>query len=62
MEGGNKCKLCLNEESVDHLIFTCPLSAFVWSVIKGLNWKKLPKSVKDVKEFTDQCLFERRQI
>jgi hypothetical protein len=52
----NKYKLCLKEESVDHLIFTCPLYVFVWSVIKeGLNWEKLPKFVK---EFSDECLLE----
>jgi hypothetical protein len=42
---------------VDHLIFTCPLSVFVWSVIReGLNWKKIPELVK---EFNDECLLKR---
>jgi hypothetical protein len=55
MEGENKCKFCLKEESVDHLIFTCPISVFIWSVIKeGLNWEKIPKSM----EFNDECLFK----
>jgi hypothetical protein len=55
--GENKCKLCLEEEIVDHLIFTCPLSAFVWSVIKeGLNWERIPQYVK---EFNEECLCQR---
>jgi hypothetical protein len=42
---------------VDHLIFTCPLLVFVWSVIReGLNWKKISESVK---EFNDECLLKR---
>jgi hypothetical protein len=56
-KGENKCKICLEEESVDHLIFTCPLSAFIWSVIKeGLNWERLSRSVK---KFNDECLLQR---
>jgi hypothetical protein len=51
--GENKCKFCLEEEYVDHLIFTCPLSAFIWSVIKErLSWDRLPRFVK---EFNDDC-------
>jgi hypothetical protein len=56
-KGENKCKICLEEESVDHLIFTCPLPAFIWSVIKeGLNWERLSRSVK---KFNDECLLQR---
>jgi hypothetical protein len=44
--GEVRCKFCIQVENVDHLIFTCPLSAFVWSVIKeGLNWEKTLKSI-----------------
>jgi hypothetical protein len=57
VEGKNKCKLYLKDEFVDHLIFTCPLSAFVWSVIQeGLKWEKIPRTVK---EFIDGCLLQR---
>jgi hypothetical protein len=57
VEGKNKCKLYLKDEYVDHLIFTCPLSAFVWSVIQeGLKWEKIPRTVK---EFIDGCLLQR---
>jgi hypothetical protein len=56
-KGENKCKLCLEKETIDHLIFTCPLSAFVWSVIKeGLSWERIPRSVK---EFNEECLCQR---
>jgi hypothetical protein len=47
----SKCSLCLGVESVDHLIFECPVEGFVWSVIKeGMGWGRTPKSVK---EFND---------
>jgi hypothetical protein len=56
-KGESNCKLCLSEESVDHLIFLCPLATFIWSVIKeGLKWKHTPKSVK---EFNDNYHLER---
>jgi hypothetical protein len=56
-KGEVRCKFCLQEENIDHLIFTYPLLAFVWSVIKeGLNWEKTPKSLK---EFNDEYLFKR---
>jgi hypothetical protein len=55
-KGENKCKLCLKDESVDHLNFICHLSIFVSSVIKeGLKWEKIPRTVK---EFIDECLLE----
>jgi hypothetical protein len=55
-KGENKCKLCLKDESVDHLNFICHLSIFVLSVIKeGLKWEKIPRTVK---EFIDECLLE----
>jgi hypothetical protein len=42
---------------VDHLIFTCPLASFVWSVIKeGVGWGR---ALKSVKEFNDEFLLER---
>lgn len=32
--GGDKnCKLCLGEESTTHVLFTCPIAKFAWSVI-----------------------------
>jgi hypothetical protein len=56
-KGDSRCSLCLGVESVDHLIFICPLAGFVWSVVKeGVGWGRTPKSVK---EFNDEFLFER---
>jgi hypothetical protein len=56
-KGDSKCKLCLSEEYVDHLIFTCHLAVLVWSVIKeGMKWERI---LKNVKEFNDECLLER---
>ena len=37
------CKLCGELESVDHLIFNCPLSHFCWWwIARALNWERPP--------------------
>jgi hypothetical protein len=59
-KGDSKCSLCLGVESVDHLIFECPLAGFVWSVIKeGMGWGR---TLKSVKEFNDEFLLKRGGI
>jgi hypothetical protein len=37
-KGSKFCQFYQAEESVDHLIFECPVAVFVWAVIRdGLN-------------------------
>jgi hypothetical protein len=44
-------------ETMNHRFFHCPLSVFMWNVVKdGLNWTKLLESVDD---FNDNFLLER---
>jgi hypothetical protein len=44
------------DESVDHLLFHRPLTAFIWVVVRdGLRWKTIPQSVKN---FNDDFLLE----
>ena len=39
------CKLCGELESVNHLIFCCPLSHFCWWWVKiALNWEYPPNN------------------
>jgi hypothetical protein len=45
------CQFCRSEESVDHLMFECPIAVFMWAVIRdGLKWGNVPKSMRDFKE------------
>jgi hypothetical protein len=49
--GSKFCQFRQDEESVDHLIFKCPIVVFVWAVLRdGLKWRRIPKSVGDFKE------------
>jgi hypothetical protein len=50
-KGSKFCQFCHVEESVDHLMFKCPVVVFVWAVIRdGLKWRNAPKSVMDFRE------------
>jgi hypothetical protein len=41
-----------SEESMDHLLFDCPIAVFMWVVIRdALNWSSNPQSVMDFQEF-----------
>jgi hypothetical protein len=45
-KGSKFCQLCQEEESVDHLMFRCPIAEFMWAVIRdGLNSSSYPRSV-----------------
>jgi hypothetical protein len=55
-KGASCCQLCKEEESVDHLLFQCPLATYIWAVVRdGLNWKVIPSA----KNFSEDFLFER---
>jgi hypothetical protein len=46
------CQFCQAEESVDHLMFKCPIAVFVCTVLRdSLKWREMPKSVGDFKKF-----------
>jgi hypothetical protein len=56
-KGDEKCQFCLEGELVDHMLFRCPLSVYIWAVVKDvLGWEALPKSVKS---FVEDFLFLR---
>jgi hypothetical protein len=53
-----KCHFCLESESMNHLLFRCPLAVYMWSVVRDvLGWNAIPKSVKN---FVENLLFLRR--
>lgn len=44
-----KCEFCDNEESIDHLLFSCSLARFLWDVIgAAFGNSKTPKSFLDL--------------
>jgi hypothetical protein len=46
-KGEEKCLFCLERESVDHLLFRCSLSVYIWVVVRDvLEWDAIPKGVK----------------
>jgi hypothetical protein len=52
-KGDEKCQFCLESESVDHLLFMCPLAVYVWVVVRDvLGWNALPVGVKN---FVENC-------
>jgi hypothetical protein len=54
-KGDEKCQFCLEGESVDHLLFKCPLAVYICPVVRDvLRWDALPKSVKN---FVEDFLF-----
>jgi hypothetical protein len=45
-KGSEFCSLCGESEDVNHLLFTCPVTEFVWCCIsEGLGWKGYPRSL-----------------
>jgi hypothetical protein len=55
-KGDRKCKFC-EEESVNHLLFLCPIASHLWCIIRdNLQWERTPRSVKG---FNDSFLLER---
>jgi hypothetical protein len=56
-KGDEKCQLCLESKSVDHLLFMCPLAVYVWVVVRDvLGWNALPVGVKN---FVENFMFLR---
>jgi hypothetical protein len=54
--GDKECKLWSSEESADHLTFQCPMSKFMWNVIKdSLNWNR---ALNNLRDFNDHFLLE----
>jgi hypothetical protein len=42
-------KLCNEEESVNHLLFRCPIAVFMWVVVKdGTEWSERPRSLQEM--------------
>jgi hypothetical protein len=51
MEGVRECQWCIEVESVDHMLFRCPLATYVWAVVRdGPHWQSIPLSVKNLSE------------
>jgi hypothetical protein len=41
--------LCGTNEDIDHLLFTCPLANFAWSLAsEALGWQGIPRSMEDL--------------
>jgi hypothetical protein len=58
-QGSETDKLCGAEKTVNHLLFHCPLSIYLWNVVKdGMGWSKIPDSVVD---FTENFLLESKK-
>jgi hypothetical protein len=56
-KGDKKCKFCGEDEIVNHLLFLCPITVYIWCIIgDSLQWGHIPKSVRD---FNDNFLLER---
>jgi hypothetical protein len=50
-KGSKFCQFYQAEESVNHLMFECPVVVFVWAVIRdAMKWRDVPKSVRDMGE------------
>lgn len=32
--GSSRCIFCNLDESIDHLLFTCPVARYIWNVVK----------------------------
>lgn len=45
-DGARTCKFCDLEESVDHLLFQCPIAVATWCWVRdSLGWPKIPTSI-----------------
>jgi hypothetical protein len=59
-KGAKECQWCAEEESVDHMLFKCPLATYVWAVVRdGMLWQSIPLSVKN---WSEDFLLERGGI
>jgi hypothetical protein len=55
-KGDKKCKF-YEEESVNHLLFLCPIASYLWCILRdSLQWERIPRSVKKI---NDVFLLER---
>lgn len=51
------CQFCDQEESVDHLFFTCPIAKVIWVVIaKGIGDNNIPTSLSQCWSWCEQWL------
>jgi hypothetical protein len=51
-KGSKFCQLCNSEESVDHMLFQCPIVVFMWAVMRDArNWSSCPRFVIGFKDF-----------
>lgn len=51
-KGSDRCCLCGELESSDHIFFRCSLARFVWYIIRRVfGWDRSPSSVSDMWEF-----------
>jgi hypothetical protein len=56
-KGDKKCKLCEDEESVNHFLFLYPIASYMWCIIRDtLQWEQ---SLRSMKDFNDVFLLER---
>jgi hypothetical protein len=47
-EGKVECQLCGKKEGVDHIMFKCVLSKYVWAVVRdALGWERYPCSLEE---------------
>jgi hypothetical protein len=48
-KGSELCVLCGCSEDVDHLFFSCPLAAFMWTFVsEALGWRDHPKLMNEL--------------
>jgi hypothetical protein len=47
-KGEVECQLCGEKENVDHIMFKCVLSKYVWAVVRdALGWERYPCSLDE---------------
>lgn len=53
-EGPSYCVICLQDDNtVDHLLITCPFAKRLWTFVHKIFWCLLPSSIH-VKSFLDK--------
>lgn len=53
-DGTDDCKFCLEEESVNHLLFQCPIARIIWCWIRdSLGWSRCPTSISSFQDLID---------
>jgi hypothetical protein len=56
-KGSEMCHFCLEGESMDHLLFRCPLAIYIWALIRDeLRWGPM---LRGVKKFVEDFMFAR---